>query len=190
MDYKEPILDFLQQPENLPLAIEVSKQVEALRLYNHQVFWQDIYQALKKRLEFSDFADRWTISGGNVDRYDEAWRNLQIRFGERHNLAVCLMQGNPAMKYQLYYGLCWDSERAAPVSNTFQTLIDKSKSAGVSNEKQSGWWPLVNYMNMFPRSDEFILQYSPAFINELADRVWDYFLAVEPTLFQLNQELK
>jgi len=57
MDYKEPILDFLQQPENLPLALEVSKQVEALRLYNHQVFWQDLYQALKIRFEKSLFAD-------------------------------------------------------------------------------------------------------------------------------------
>ncbi len=194
MDSQEQILTFLQKPENLAVALEVAKHVEALRPHLHQAFWKDMHQALKTRLEKPAFADRWVVdSWGN---FDQSWRNLRIRVKflpeafKGSFLSVCFMQGAPT-NYQLYYGLYWErKDRPDPDSAAFRTLL--SKSAGFSKENKSLWWPTCRDLDIFPRKDEFMRQYGlqpKEFVDGLVEQTWAYFIDIEPTLYQLNQEL-
>ena len=197
MDYQEQILAFLQKPENLPVAMEVAKHVESLRTYLHRAFWKDIILEFKTRLAGSPTAERWVVLAPDTE-FDRTYKNIRIHvksipdyFKETH-LTLCLMQATPPA-YRLAYGLCWSlKERPVPGSALFKTLIDLSNQAGLSEKNQNPWWPVVSNLDIYPRSDEFMLQYGlqPAeFIDGLADKVWDYFTTIEPTLYQLNQEL-
>jgi hypothetical protein len=191
---QEPFIEFLQKPENLPVALEVAQHVEALRLHFHQVFWQDIQRELNTRLGNSTFKDLWTIISEG-ESFDETYRNLKIQvksipvsFKDSH-LTVCLLQDR-APDYRLQYGLLWaNNMRSAPNSNTFQTLLEMSKSKGILAGDQNSWAPALSLLDIYPRSNEFILQYNPKFIKELAENIWGYFTFIEPTLYQLNQEL-
>ena len=172
----------------------MAKDIKSLRLHLHKEFWKDMSQALQIRLDKSAFADRWTIFSDG-DRYDEDLRNIKIQVKSLPEsfkgsyLTVCLFQDYPPA-YQLQYGLLWAiKERSAPDSATFRTLLEKSRIAGVYETKQNSWAPTLNFLNIFPQSDEFILNYSPEFIEKLTANVWDYFATLEPMLFQLNQEL-
>ena len=62
MDYQDHIIEFLRKPENLPIALEVVKHTDALRIHLHKAFWPDIYTALKARLEVLPISDRWVVS--------------------------------------------------------------------------------------------------------------------------------
>jgi hypothetical protein len=195
MGYQEEIFEFLQKPENLLVALEVAKHVEALRPHFHQAFWKDMEQALRVRLEISASADRWTIStSGN---FDEAWRNLAIRVQylpptfKGSSLQILYMQEAPP-NYKLRYGLAWSKNRPLPNSEAFQKLLELSRSTGVPTPTRDVWWPAFCSLNISLRSDEFIQQYgvqSEKFVGELVERIWSYFTALEPTLYQVNQEL-
>jgi hypothetical protein len=194
MDYQAQILEFLQKPENLAVALEVAKNIEALRSNLHNAFWKDMYKTLQSRLDKSTFADRWMIFSER--NFDEAYKSIEIKVKSLPSsfkgtyLEVCLEQGTPATNYSLYYGLVWAlEERSAPDSETFRTLLKISKNLGVSNENQNSWWPMKSFLNTYPRTDEFLLKYSSGLIEDLAERIWNYFTTLEPTLFMLNQEL-
>ena len=197
MDHQNQILDFLQKPENLPVALEVATHVEALRLRLHKTFWQDITQALKTRIEISSYSDRWIIF--SEGQYDNAWKNIQVQIKSKPEgftgsiLVVALMQNRPNSKYQLNYGLLWTpKDRQPPDLESYKALMVYSKQAGFIDKEQNSWWPVNHYLDIYLRSDEFMLSYglqSDEFIDGLAEKVWDYFTGLEPSLFQLNQEL-
>lgn len=97
----------------MPVALEVAKHIEALRLQLHQDFWKDLHQTLKTRLEESSVADRWIITTWR--NYDEAYRHVGIQVKSVPDfkgslLSVVFMQESPA-NYQLRYGLCWSKDR-------------------------------------------------------------------------------
>ena len=196
MDYQEQILNFLQQPENLPVALEVARQVEALRPHMHRLFWDDISHAINTRLSQSSFPDRWAIS--SAGDFDRPYRNLTIRSRivpdsfKGSILVVGLIQHRPP-SYQLQYGLLWSpKDRPAPDCPTFRKLMDLSQKAGAPEKNQDFWWPANNLVNIFLRSDEFMLQYGlnrQEFIDNLADKIWSYFTTLELTLYEFNQEL-
>lgn len=196
MNYQEKILEFLQQPENLPVALEVVRHVDALRPHLHRAFWTEIGAALNQRLSESPCADRWVID--NEGSFDQTYRNVKIRIKslpatfKGSHLVVGLMQER-APSYAMLYGLLWAvKDRPAPEIEAFHTLLHISKEAGFSEKDSNSWWPRYHYLNLLPRSDEFILDYGlqpTVFIDELADKIWDYFIKLEPALYQLNQEV-
>ena len=54
MPLDDPTLQFLAQPENLPLALEISKKVERLKIELHKKFWPAMTTDLRERLEASE----------------------------------------------------------------------------------------------------------------------------------------
>jgi hypothetical protein len=197
MEYQDQILEFLKKPENLSIALEVMKHLEEMRPYLHQAFWKDIQKGFEARLENSTFADRWIIdTWGN---FEGAYCNLRIRIKSIPDtfkgtcLSVGLMQGNQK-DYQLHYGLIWDGKdgRLAPNSAAYQTLMMLSKTAGFYEKDQNQWWPACRYLGIFLRSYEFMQRYGiqpTEFIGGLVEKIWDYFVMLEPSLYELNQEI-
>ena len=198
MDYQGQILAFLEKPENLPIALEVAKHVEALRPRLHKTFWTAMDQALIAKLQGSKFENRWMIYS-NPRSFDQADKNLRIHIKfipdafKGPHLTVCLQQGLSIDHYGLIYGLAWGrQERSVPDNGTFRHLVELSKPFGFPEKNQNRWWPIFRNLNIAPRSDEFMLQYGldPAgFIEEITLKIWTYFIKIEPHLYQLNQDL-
>jgi hypothetical protein len=194
MNSHEQIVEFLLKPENLPVALEVTQQVQNLRRHTHETLWKEVQTALTDRLAASQLSGRWIITSQN--NFDVAYKCIEIKLrsvpasSKVNYLEACLEQGTPAENYQLYYGLVWALEEGSvPPGTAFRTLLEKSKSLGVSDDNRNSWWTMKCFLNVFPRSDEFLMKYNPVFIEELAEQVWGYFERVEPDLYQLNQEL-
>lgn len=196
MNNPNTILNFLEQPENLPLALEVARQVQNLRPHMQRAFWDEFLLALQTQLSQSLNKDRWEISkqGG----FESPYTNIKIQakpiptsFSGSY-LVVSLMQ-EPPPDYRLRYGLLWArKDRPAPDSDTFRNLLTHSQIFGFSNLNQDPWWPAYQEMNICLRSDEFILAFGTQrkeFIERQVEKIWKYFSALEQTLHELNQEL-
>ena len=196
MDYQEQILAFLQQPGNLLVALEVVEHLEALRLRFYQSFWKEVDQALETYLEKSDSRDRWVFYGGGT-KFDQNYRTSGIYIKSRpeafQGSYLSVLRKRPRRINtdcsMAYAGLKTGQLQTA---RFFKSLMAESRSAGVPTPKQFVWWPAINYLDIYLRSDDFLRQYGlqrAEFSEGIARRVWDYFTALERTLYDLNQEL-
>jgi hypothetical protein len=196
MDQQKPIFEFLSKPENLTIALEVAKYADTLRKRLHESFWEEITRALQTRMGASSFTDRWLVS--TLGDFDKAYasRNIYLKTIPEtftgSTLSVCLMQSAPSGKYRLYYGLVWSKTRSAPLSDSYSKLLQRSRENGFSEKGQVPWWPACTYLEIYPGTDEFTLEYGvnrAEFIDRLAERVWAYFVNIEAELYQFNQDM-
>ena len=197
MDYQKQIVEFLSKPENLSIAVEVSKNMEALRKKFHKSFWEDITEALKIWIKDSNYSDRWFVEC--EDEYDLDYKSCMISIKnipknyEGLYLSLSLTQDPQRYKYRLHYGLVWNKEcKTTPISNFYKQIINKSNEAGFPASKGNIWWPTLSFLDIYLRSDEFLLQYGlgkAEFLNGLSERIWAYFEVIEPELYQFNKEL-
>jgi hypothetical protein len=197
MDYQKQIIDFLCKPENLPIALEVSRNMESLRRYFHKSFWEDITKALQTRLKASRFVDRWNVVFEEDFDQDYAGclickKNIPENFKGTY-LSLHLQQDSKKAGYQLRYGLVWNKEHKVPPKvSVYKKVLQKSIDAGVPESFGNIWWSTLFDLDLYPRSDDFAILYGLSrtdFIKDLSERIWAYFESIEPELYQLNKEL-
>ena len=124
MNYDNEIVEFLLQPENLPIALEVTKQMVSVRRELHKFFWMDFQQALSERFEKSDYKDKWTITFDDEFEYDYKTCSISVRDKPKNYkgyvISISIQQNYPKDKFRLCYGICWNqAQKSIPNLDSF-----------------------------------------------------------------------
>ncbi len=197
MSYDEKILEFLAQPENLPVAMQVADYVQQLREKTHQDFWSMFSDEAIARLESSEYIDDWKIISPPPDRWDKSWERIHLRprnlpSSDRPILSVTLEQGTPNFDFVLYYGARWEPEGIKDyASKSHDSLIQKLEEMQIT--QSNNIWTRWNYMGYKARGGQFIMRMTKdpdSLVDEILDKYWKLFQEVQELVWTVNQELQ
>lgn len=187
MNEEQAVLDFFAQQENLPLALLVAEQVDALRIRMNGDFWREL--------------------GGHAEHLAPAW---QVQLTEDRNTEECLVglylqpmteQAlflRPMLEQQtiggaprIYFGLMW-SAQPAPEQLALQevTILQEAlRHDGFrSNEKFLAW----QWSPYYPRDRKFLLRFAnarEALLNEASNLLNQLIVTHAPLLQAANAAL-
>lgn len=163
MNEEEAALAFFAQPENLPLALMVAEQTDAIRREMNNRFWRE----LGRRLE--GIAPGWQVQL-TEDRNSEnhlVGLHLQPATEQALFLRPMLEQQMIGETLRIYFGLMWSTQPAPDrlalpeVAALRETL---EREGFRSNDKFLAW----QWSPHYPRSKPFLLRFAGA-ANDLLD---------------------
>lgn len=197
MAYEDKILDFLAQPENLGVAMQIAEYVQKLREKTHRGFWPMFNDAIKDRLDATDYGGQWIYVPQARDKWRTRWGEWSIRPAQKSHsnqrvMQAAMQQSTIEANFRLLLGACWTSDPKKGVrSPAFDQLVERLKEMQLvqSNSKWPGW----NWLDYQIRSEKFILRASSepyALVNEIADTFWQFFLDIRPWLEAVNDEVR
>jgi hypothetical protein len=195
MSYEDKIIDFLAQPENLSVALEIADYVQKLREKTHRRFWPEFSEVVTDRLEGSEYADHWVFERLPDNNWEKNWGICSLRpvLESRSNapyLEVSMQQSASNNYYRLLTGVHWSKE---PTGETDLPTLEKLiLQMDAMNMKQSSKpWPRWSWLPYRIRGEKFLLNYNQdpeAFVNEVVDTYWQFFTQVRPLVAAVNQE--
>lgn len=196
MDYERAVIDFLAQPENLPVALEIAKQVEQTKNHLQIQFWHMFRDDMQKRLQEVDSTENWRALLTPDSDLLTAYTQCNIRYGlggaKPLFLDVTLEAGPPKWDRVLIYGLRWSQNQpVSPNLPTLTQLVHIMTDSGVTFNS-SQWWLMYVHMETRLRNDAFLVDFASnpeLMIEEIGDIVWGLFQAVSKPLADVNQEL-
>jgi hypothetical protein len=193
MPVDDPILQFIAQPENLPLALDISKKVERLKVTLHKQFWPAITAELRERLEASEYGDRWQLVGPAKGKETRDWAAASIKpfpADERVFVYATLEQRTSQSDYRVNHGIHWSQQFHDQFeTNAVRALIDRLNQQGF---RTNSHWPGVKPLDLWLRRQKFLLRMAndeETFIKETADILWNLFVEYESLLTAANKEL-
>ncbi|MCA9995626.1 MAG: hypothetical protein KDE56_07765 [Anaerolineales bacterium] len=189
----DPILAFLAQPENLPLALEIHQRVIQLREELHSTFWKSVKVELEQRLSNSPQSQDWELVDEATKAYNKDWASISLhpKLPNRLFLAPRLEQGTPRSGFRLYAGMKWSKEQQKGLPDMLQTLA-LEKALREHGFRQTPWWIGVKDLPLWIRKDDFLIKMAneqASFIVEMADNFWSLFREHEKLLVAANEEL-
>lgn len=197
MDELGGIQEFLRQPDNLPIAIDVAQQVERLRDEFHAQFWTAIDSELRRRLAESKYGDEWEVRGPQ-SHHRKRWLNCWIMpaytgFSPKRPYAlISFQQHRPQSNYRLHYGIAWSGSAEHPIHlAAYQALKNHLVARGIT--PRQGNWIFAAGTGYSPVGDRFLLRMGldqDVFVREMVDLPWNLFLDTVDLLTPLNRALQ
>jgi hypothetical protein len=196
MSYEDKIIDFLAQPENLSVALEVADYVQKLREQTHRKFWSEFSEVVTDRLEGSEYSDHWVFERLPDNNWEKNYGICSLRptLQRRSNsplLGVSMQQGSSSNYYRLLMGIQWSQEPTEEIKlPSLEKLILQLEAM---NMKQSSKrWPRWNWLQYRIRGEKFLSSFNrdpEAFVNEVVDTYWQFFIQVQPLVAAVNLDL-
>ncbi|MCB0000437.1 MAG: hypothetical protein KDE56_31945 [Anaerolineales bacterium] len=188
----DPILTFLAQRENLPLALEIHRHVKRLSKTIHRTFWELIKVELEKRLLDTSQSQHWELVDHATKGYDkqDARLSLQPKASNGLFLAPTLEQGAPE-EFCLYYGIKWSEAQKKLPPNMSQTLT-LAETLEKHRFQRNSWWIGMNDLPWCIQKDEFLLAMAneqASLIAEIGEDFWSLFIKYEKLVIAANEEL-
>lgn len=196
MSVNEPINDFLAQPENLSIALEVADYIDRLKRRLHKRFWTDFNPRMKLTVKDSIYSTSWTYRPHPAKNYRSNWAKSYISprataESNPHMLQLAFGQGPSSSDYRLYWGVRWTKPPEDFDSSELTKLAGLLLARGISIVESPRWvsWGWYKYV---PYEMEFLHRMQTeheAFVDEIAGDVWQLFEEVRPSLEAINQQL-
>ncbi len=157
MNEEKAVLEFFSQAENLPLALSVAHQIDAMREQMNSRFWQD----LKQRIDALPGRPDWQteiIEDRNAARL-QLGLQCKLRKAQQSSLFPILEQQHTGGTWRIFFGLMWQNTPAPgqlslpAVARLKQALHDAGFK---SNEHFIAW----RWTDFYPRRSDFLLSYA------------------------------
>lgn len=195
MSYEDAIIQFLSQPENFSVALEVAARIQSVKNKLFEDFWKKIKENLELKLKAlppeSTLKDNWTLRevkdaiflGSTKIQDQKLYLQPTIEFDKSGNF---------------YHGVAWNCyQQTAPDINIKelgelrQLLREKYEGAFAEDDLR---WGLA-YRNICDdfKTDEFYKRISDDMKNVTADiseTFWDFFITVAERISNLNAALR
>ena len=115
MSIEEPVFDFLTQPDNLTVALEVAAQVEQLKHRMHQAFWSEFNPRMDLKVKQSEYAQAWQYHLHPANSYRKGWGKSYIAPKTTGNtsiphLQLAFGQSTSQSDFRLYWGVNWNTQ--------------------------------------------------------------------------------
>jgi len=152
---EQAVLDFFAQAENLPLALSVAEQVDALRQQLNNAFW------LRLRERIAAPAPDWKVQITEDRNAPDCLAGLYLQPPHEQTLFL-----RPMMEQQLlggttriYFGLMWSGTPTVEITQLAHvgTLRDTLQMEGFKNNESFLAWQWSPY---HPRRRDFLLRFS------------------------------
>ena len=157
MNEEKAVLEFFAQAENLPLALSVAHQMDAMREQMNSRFWQD----LKQRIDalHGRHALEWQteiIEDHNAARLHLGLR-CKLRKAQPNSLFPMLEQQHMGGTWRIFFGLMWQNTPAQLSLPAVARLKQALHEAGFkSNEHFIAW----RWTDFYPRRSDFLMRYA------------------------------
>lgn len=195
MTYEDKVLDYIAQPENLPVALEVADAVQQLKEMIHKRFWPLFTQKTQLLLLNSDYSEHWKYVPFPENRLKKEYEvsnimPVQPKGTESPILRVMFGQGGRNNDYRFVTGVVWGRkipEPNHPALKDFKKELVSRKLTGAWD-----WWPGWKYLPYALVGGEFMVKFYHApneLVDELAEEYWQLFLDLLPVIEPINQAL-
>jgi hypothetical protein len=195
MTASKEILDFLTQPQNLTLALDITDYIDELKRNTHHVFWQALNNELNSRLMLSDLAGKWLFQQFPVKRLRKDWEKCHIKPAESvaaSQLQFTIGQSVPESNFHLYCGVCWNRPPIDFFHPRLTGLSGMVIAEGLTVMEPPVWlgW---NYISIIPFTQDFIYgMYNEQqdFVVKAGQTIWELFIKFQPEMETINQIIK
>jgi hypothetical protein len=195
MSFEDAIIDYLAQPENLPIAIEVSEYIKKLKENLHRQFWQEFNNQMKQIILSSEFSESWEFAPFPIRRLKKEYERCSIRPKNPDDkktpaLQVMFCHGYRSNYYQFYRGVSWNDD----IKEFEHPLLDKLKAQLIERDLVNDDWRWAGW-NWYPyraQGEKFMLKmyHEPEeMVAELRDDIWKLFIDFRPLLEEINKEV-
>jgi len=151
MNSQEPIFDYLVQPDNLSVALEIANYVDQLKHDMHKQFWSLYNPRMGQQLKLSSFTDAWRYLAHPASRYRSGWGTSfigpTIEDNDKKVLRFAFGQAGRNSGFRLFWGAEWTTEpenfdqsamaslRSVLITNNL-TTVEKTRlgGAGISTD--------------------------------------------------------
>ena len=194
MTYEESVVQLLSQPENLPIALEMVKRVEAVRDHLQIEFWHRYRDEMERRLQEAELKHPWETQLRPDKALVNPWALCDVLekplSGPDLHLRVTLESGQPKDGSPLYYGvkLSRPQEADSPQRVMVEQLL-KQKGFKLNS---SDYWPLSFGLDYQLREDTFLVRFvsnPDDVIHEISEIVWSFFVQLREFLESTNIKL-
>ena len=153
MNEEKAVLEFFAQAENLPLALSVAHQMDAMREQMNSRFWQD----LKQRIDALPGRSEWQTEIIEDRNSADMLVGLQckLRKAQLNSLFPVLEQQHIGSTWRIFFGLMWQGTPAQlpAVARLKQALHEAGFK---SNEHFIAW----RWTDFYPRRSDFLMRYA------------------------------
>lgn len=192
MPASKEILDYLTQPDNLKLALEMSEHLDELKRKTHQDFWVYMNQDMKRRIAECAPGSQWTFMEFPVRRLRSNWEKSYIvpilRNPSTPYLSLALGQATSDNNFHLMWGVQWNNNSENfehPALTQLKGMVIACGASTVELPKWLGW----SFLPYIPFTHNYIHQmYSNkvAFIHEISEFIWNAFTKLQPLMDEVN----
>ena len=187
MNEEQAVLNFFAAPENLPLALIIGEQVDAIRQQLNRQFWSEMTAHIQKE------APAWLVSATQDRNQNDGLVGIHLRpqTEQAIYLQPMMEQQINQGELQIYFGLIWSSAPTAdklnlPEITAFQQAL---KNDGYrDNEGFLAW----RWTSLYPRRKDFLLRFNSqreALLNSAADTLNDLLKRHGELLLTANRAL-
>jgi hypothetical protein len=196
MTYQDKVLDYIAQPENLPVALEVADAVQQLREIIHRRFWPLFAQYVQLRLLNSEFAESWRyipFPGTRLKKeYEGSYISpIQPKGTGSPFLHVMFGQGGRDGHYHFVTGVTWGRKLPDPNHPTLKDLKKELVSRKLTGAWD--WWPGWRNLPYALEGGDFMVKFYHTpneVVEELAEEYWQLFLDLRPVIEPINKALE
>ncbi len=157
MNEEQAVLDFFAKPENLPLGLSVSRQMDEIKQTMNSDFWT----RLTDRLSIQMKDTLWQIQTTEDRNTQDMLVGLQFKLNETQNNSLFPMMEQQYLggQWRIFYGLMWQTAPGAEQLASPEIIRLKSilaESGFKANENFPGW----QWSQHYPRRSDFLLRFS------------------------------
>lgn len=195
MTYEDKVLEYIAQPDNLPVALEVADAVQKLKDTVHRQFWPLFSTEVNQRVAHSEYAEKWIYVPFPQKRIKKEYEVSYLKPNQPQGtggpvLTVMFGQGGHDNHYRLLSGVNWGRKLPPPNHPALKDFKKELASRKLTNSWD--WWIGWKYLQYSLEGGEFLSKYYQApnkAVEELADEYWNLFLDLHPLVESINQAL-
>ena len=195
MDIDKPIVDFLREPQNISLAIEIAGYVEKLKEDLHREFWETVNKKMLERENASEIPKNWQLVPFPMGKIRSShWQRVHVQPIIKPKppffLQMVLGQTSGQGNYTLVRGVAWNKKVEDWSHPNLEALTSKLKLKGFT--RGDNWWPSYELYKSQLEGPEFMVQMANdmnAAVDEILNDWWELFLEIRPLMEEVNQAI-
>jgi hypothetical protein len=196
MNYDQSVVEFLAQPDNFAVAVEVAARIEKVRDHLQIRYWNEYRDEMRRRLQDGGLASHWDVTLSSKEMLLKRWANCKLTYRSPMQqplyLNVGLESALSRSDFRLHYGLVWSQEVQQPLDGGIPADLLQALQALKCPLDATGYWLTYVEVDYRTRDDDFLLRIandSGTLVNEIADIVWRFFTTIRAPLEAANVAL-
>ena len=197
MSTPKPIFDFLTQPENLAVALEVSDYVQKLLVENHQKFWQFANAEIDHLLDDSALSEKWTWEKFPLNRLRTTWQKAYLipktQLSSTPFLQFAIGQAGRESGFRPYFGVVWNEFPNDFEHPQLTKLTGMVVGQGITITSTLPRWIRWDYLApslTLPENIRRLHTEPQMMVSEAIQKFWRTFTILEPEMDEINRILR
>lgn len=196
-----PYVDFLSQPDNLRIALQVEEHLQEVKDHIHETFWRLIEEHVGRQLETKGFTTDWHLEHRSEYPLTGKFGGLRIVPTDHEDCDISVVaniQQRHYSDYRVQYGI-WPHPFEKRTGDRYKT-VDKElrgqfSELGYITDKMKGA-PVQCQTDLYARRRNTLLSVAaemkgkPGVAHEMARRFFTFFETHRETLETMNDRLR